>query len=115
MLGRFGLNGLDIRVEDGVARDGSATVVVLCAGCHRIVHAAADDHNVNLELSPYAELRYAWRPTCPHCRMHRAMPILWGLPAGPPPDDVALGGCIVDSNPDDWQCRACGHRWSDRT
>jgi len=89
------------------------TAIVLCAGCHRIVHAAQDDEEANLELSPYAELRHAWRPECPACGARRAMPIQWGMPFKEPPEDVAIGGCCLSEHPEQWECRACRHRWSD--
>ena len=118
VLGRHGLSGLDVHIQDVLnRRTGSTepTAVVLCAGCHRIVHAAQDADHANLELSPYAELRYAWRPQCPACDAKRAMPILWGMPSEEPPEDVAVGGCDVWDHPEQWECRACRHRWSDNS
>ncbi len=116
VLGSHGLSGLDVHIHDVADRRTgmtALTAVVLCAGCHRVVHAAQDDEDTHLELSPYAELRFAWRPACPDCGAQRSMPILWGMPSEEPPEDVAMGGCLISGNPDQWQCGACGHRWSD--
>ena len=118
VLGRHGLSGLDAHIQDVLNRRTGTTeptAVVLCAGCHRIVHAAQDADHANLELSPYAELRYAWRPQCPACDAKRAMPILWGMPSEEPPEDVVVGGCDVWDHPEQWECGACQHRWSDNS
>jgi hypothetical protein len=115
VLGRHGLSGLDVHVEnvrDRWTGETAPTAIVLCAGCHRIVHAAEDAEESNLELSAYAELRYAWRPECPACGARRAMPIQWGMPVVEPPEDVAIGGCCLPEDPERWECRACRHRWS---
>jgi hypothetical protein len=116
VLGRHGLSGLDVHIQDVVDRrtgKTAQTAVVLCAGCHRIVHSAQDDEDTKLELSPYAELRYAWRPECPACGAKRAMPILWGMPSEEPAEDVTIGGCCTSGNPEQWECRECQQRWSE--
>lgn len=53
-------------------------------------------------------------PTCPYCGAPDARPILYGLPAEPPPEDVVTGGCVVSPDGDDptHECRGPErHRW----
>jgi hypothetical protein len=46
-------------------------------------------------------------PACPVCGAPDARPILYGQPAGPPPEDVVLGGCVISPDGDDptHECR----------
>lgn len=55
-------------------------------------------------------------PRCPDCGRHRAVPIVYGMPA---PDliraaergEVALGGCGVTDHDPEWECAVCGCRF----
>jgi hypothetical protein len=46
---------------------------------------------------------------CPTCG-NRGRPIMWGLPAAPPPSYVIVGGCVIDHDPPAYQC-ACDTTW----
>ncbi|GIH17185.1 hypothetical protein [Rugosimonospora africana] len=55
-------------------------------------------------------------PTCPDCG-GPGVPLMFGLPVREAFDaaadgQLALGGCIVDDEPPNWQC-AQQHRWRD--
>lgn len=46
---------------------------------------------------------------CPVCGA-RGVPIMYGMPAGPPGPHVAIGGCLVDPRNPNYECR-CGAEW----
>ena len=51
------------------------------------------------------------RPTCPKCQS-LMVPYLYGMPAGPPPedggpDDFFIAGCLPDFPAPEWGCRTC--------
>lgn len=46
---------------------------------------------------------------CPVCGA-RGVPIMWGMPPGPPGPHVATGGCLVDPRNPNYECR-CGASW----
>ena len=54
--------------------------------------------------------------TCPRCGAQDVLPIVYGYP-GPELTEasmagkVALGGCVLGSNPPDRLCQSCRHRW----
>ena len=56
------------------------------------------------------------KTTCPNCRAHAGIPIVYGYPA---PDQlerseagkIELGGCICTFEDPEWSCTACRHRW----
>ena len=82
-----------------------AELVAVCGACHNLLHSSTQPS--------VQDLRYEWRPACPECDRKRAQPILWGMPDGPPPEDVVIAGCLVSERPEQWACADCGHRWRD--
>ena len=48
------------------------------------------------------------RTRCPQCGAADPRPIMYGMPAGIPPDWVALGGCIISPGNPRFRCRVCG-------
>jgi hypothetical protein len=58
---------------------------------------------------------------CPKCGYEKIAEILWGNPAWSKKLEkdlaagkVALGGCCVEENNDQWQCGSCKHEWGRR-
>ncbi|MGI8755653.1 MAG: DUF3293 domain-containing protein [Acidimicrobiales bacterium] len=45
---------------------------------------------------------------CPNCGSPHLARLLYGMPIGPPPPWIALGGCIIGRNQPRWQCTNCG-------
>ena len=45
--------------------------------------------------------------TCPRCGHSPLLRVMYGMPAGPPPSDVILGGCIVLPDPPRHGCPSC--------
>ena len=84
-----------LEVQDHV--DDAALV---CGPCHALLHP-----------HPVAALRRALRPACPSCGARDARSIRWGLRADGSvldDDDIAWGGCVIDSRtPVQWRCNAC--------
>jgi hypothetical protein len=57
-------------------------------------------------------------PACPTCGAENPLPIVYGFPdpemfASSEQGDIRLGGCSIEEDSPRWQCRRCGHRWSD--
>ena len=58
---------------------------------------------------------------CPKCGSDHRKRVQWGLPLGPPDDDVVLAGLGIEMSPDrfgemtelpaDVACGACEYRW----
>ena len=53
---------------------------------------------------------------CPACAAEAPVRIAYGYPTGDMFEasqrgELALGGCVVESDSPTWACRACGHRW----
>ena len=58
---------------------------------------------------PHAEQNHevpAKPRTCPHCGRELRL-ILYGMPPGPPPEGVLLGGCIFDGDSPTHGCPVC--------
>lgn len=51
------------------------------------------------------------RTHCPRCRAPDPSPIMYGFPMGPPPDWVAVGGCVITDDQPHLTCRTCDHSW----
>ncbi len=45
---------------------------------------------------------------CPNCGSPHLARLLYGMPIGPPPPWIALGGCIIGFNQPRWRCTNCG-------
>ncbi|MBY6368271.1 hypothetical protein [Rhodococcoides corynebacterioides] len=80
--------------------DGAALSFV-CDRCHDTLH-----HPFGPTV---AALAAHHAPVCPRCGSRDAVEILYGMPPGPVPDDVPIGGCVVDPTGPDMACRTCGH------
>ena len=53
---------------------------------------------------------------CPACGAEAPVRIAYGYPTGDMFEasqrgELALGGCVVESDSPTWACQACGHRW----
>jgi hypothetical protein len=44
---------------------------------------------------------------CPRCGSLRVADLLYGMPFGPPPPWIALGGCMVEVGQPRWRCTSC--------
>lgn len=76
-------------------------VAPLCRPCHVLASA-----------HPVAVQETLLRPACPDCGARSARPILWGMPASPPPEGWAMGGCAVPIGPTpQWACGECDARY----
>lgn len=51
------------------------------------------------------------RPTCPRCGSERLAELIFGMPSGPPPPWIELGGCIVGPEAPRLACIGCGARF----
>lgn len=51
------------------------------------------------------------RLRCPSCEALDPARMLFGMPAGWPPDWLAVGGGVIGPDRPSYQCRTCGHRW----
>lgn len=93
-----------VRDDDGDLCDGMGSLTV-CAACHAVLHSP---------LGPSVEeLVFAHREQCPNptCGVRRTWVWAHGMPAGPPPLGVHLGGCTVDVFSLPLSCDACGLAW----
>lgn len=52
------------------------------------------------------------RTTCPRCGAEDPQRILYGMPAGLPPDRFAVGGCVIGDDDPALRCASCTHEWS---
>ena len=78
-------------------------VVLLCGGCHNVVHLA--DGGITVD-----QLGYEWRPACP-LRAHHARRIVLGggLAGSAIAESDWDGGCIRTD--ERWSCGNCDWRW----
>lgn len=52
------------------------------------------------------EYGFTYGQICPRCGM-KAVPIAYGLLAGPPEDDAVIGGCTISPGQPNWACKSC--------
>lgn len=91
-----------VRVFDEEARD-VVTRCALCPACQRVARAAG--------VPTMTQLRRASFPACPRCGAEETSVIMWGMPPGPQPEWVEVGGCCINGDDPVWSCSACGHSW----
>ena len=57
---------------------------------------------------------HPYKKTCPKCKSGYVIDIVYGLP-GPGtfdgPDEVELGGCVIQRDSPHLICKTCGYRW----
>jgi formate-dependent nitrite reductase cytochrome c552 subunit len=58
------------------------------------------------------------KQACPNCSSPKVRRIIYGLPTGEllkeaKKGKILLGGCCIELNSPDRQCKDCGHTWQD--
>jgi hypothetical protein len=53
---------------------------------------------------------------CPKCKQEAGVSILYGMPGIELADqaernEIVLGGCVLNENQSDRQCKSCGNEW----
>ncbi|AMY18232.1 hypothetical protein A3Q40_00828 [Rhodococcus sp. PBTS 1] len=112
------------RIQRAVLEDGDVADTGRCAVCRRplsITHPHLEGAALSFVCDrchdtlhhPFgptvAGLAAHHAPVCPRCGSRDTVEILYGMPPGPVPDDVPIGGCVLDPSGPDLACRTCGH------